>query len=140
MELIRDDEKEGMIMQKDSVRDYITTAFRIYSALGQPDENAINSMNKSIAVKLDLLAVRKTINSLRCSGKSDICKAIEAVYFASPTKKIKRNEIRNRVIAFSIAHYTSERNVWRWLKEGCNICAVNRGLNTARINDIVDDN
>ena len=130
-----------MIMQKDSVRDYVTTAFRIYSALGRPDEHTINSMhNQTIAIKFDLTAVRKTMEHLRCSGKTDICKAIEAVYFAEPTKEIKRNEIRDRVISFSIKHFTSERNVWRWLKEARNLCAFYRGLNTASINGILDEN
>ena len=127
-------------MQKDSVRDYITTAFRIYSALGRPDENTINSMSRSTATKLDLLAVDKTIKKLCKNNQINAYRAIEAVYFPEPTKQLKKNEIHNRVIAFATENFVSERNVWYWLKQAIHTCAKFRGLNTSPLCEIVDDN
>ena len=127
-----------MIMQKDSVRDYITTAFRAYSALNCPDEYEIHRMNRKEALKLDLLAVNKTINQLSKNNQYHIIRAIEEVYFAEPLKKIRKNEIRNRVLAFANRNYVSERNAWYWLKQAIHICAEYRGLNTSPLHEILD--
>ncbi len=142
--------KEGIMMQKDSTRDYITAAFRLYSALGCPSEQKIGNLSlsnskiksnkNSIAIRFDLLAVSKTLEYLNRSGKDYICETVREVYFTEPTREFKRNDINARVLNLAAKKFTSERNVWRWLKEARNICASFRGLNTATIEQIIDNN
>ena len=133
------------IMMKDSTREYIVMIFRLYAALEYPDKKQIikitDKLSKShcnIAVKLDLLAVLNTIEHLRSSGKDDILKAVEYVYFYKPKRAIKRNELNNRVIAFATENYISERTVWHWLKAARETCAYYRGLNTATIEQLTE--
>lgn len=136
-------------MSKDSTRDYITTAFRLYAALGFPSEKEIfkigysgNSIDNrcNIAAAFDLLAVYQTIEHLNRSGKGHICNALKEIYFQAPNREWKKGEINARVVAFAINNYTDERNVWRWLKEARQLCAKYRGLNTASITQLIDDN
>ena len=125
-------------MRKDSTRDYITTAFKLYAALDKPDRTKIEQSQFDNAVKQDLTAVYQTMDLLYSSGKSDICNAVEAVYFFNPTKDFKRNEISNRVLAYAHEHFTSDSIVWKWLKEARTICAIYRGLNTSDISKIIN--
>lgn len=127
-------------MRKDSTRDYIIAAFKLYAALGKPDRVKIEQSQLDNAVKQDLIAVHQTMNLLQSSGKDDICNAVEAVYFFNPTKDFKRNEISNRVLAYAHEHFTSDGIVWKWLKEARTICATYRGLNTSDISKIINQN
>lgn len=126
-------------MLKDATRDYIVAAFRLYAALKLPDEKQIDKLSKdndNTAVKLDLLAVLKTIEHLKSKNKEHICNAIQYVYFYKPTQTLKLNEIKNRVTAFATQNYISIRNVWNWLKQARDICAKYRGLNTSTIEEL----
>jgi hypothetical protein len=135
--------KEGIDLKKDSTRDYITAAFRLYAALHCPTESEISSMHivderTTIAVKLDLIAVYQTMKDLDSSGKNYICKAIEAIYFVEPKRPLKKGEIDSRALSFAMSNYVDKRTVWRWLKEARQLCALHRGLNIAPIEEIID--
>lgn len=139
-------------MKKDYTRDYITEAYRLYAAMGQPRHDDIkrdiynnalmdNNTNPSAAVAhaekavelatpmlLDLLAVERTISLLERGDKSYIIKAIKAVYFVSPSSPLRKGDISNRVHRLSIDMPASERSIYQWLREARLLCASIRGL------------
>ena len=139
-------------MKKDYTRDYITEAYRLYAAMGQPKyddvkrdiyNNALmdNSIDPAAAVAraekavetatpmlLDLLAVETAISLLERGGKSYIIKAIKAVYFAAPSSPLRKGDISNRVHRLSIDMPASERSIYQWLREARLLCASIRGL------------
>ena len=139
-------------MKKDYTRDYITEAYRLYAAMGQPKydnvkrdiyNNALmdNSIDPAAAVAraekavetatpmlLDLLAVETAISLLERGGKSYIIKAIKAVYFVAPSSPLRKGDISNRVHRLSIDMPASERSIYQWLREARLLCASIRGL------------
>lgn len=125
-------------MSKDPTRNYITSAFRLYSALNKPTESEIQKSKYDVAVKQDLTAVCKTMNYLHRSGNDEACRAVEAVYFYDALKSKKQNDISSRVTAFAQNNFISERNVWRNLDLACKFCASFRGLNTKSFKEILN--
>lgn len=119
-------------MIKDTTRDYIIAAFNLYAVCNCPTTEEIHKRlhtQFNSAQLLDLLAVSKTMEQLRTSDRDYIYRAVEAVYFKQPFKKLQKGEIESRVVDFAIKNYVDERSVWRWLKEARTICAEERGLN-----------
>lgn len=119
-------------MKKDNIRDYITEAFRLYSASGLPDADAIKNMQNQLSkgAILDLIAVDETLKYLNDNNKSDVAAAVSAVYFKKPNQKLRKNEITERVVLFAQQNYINESKVWRQLKYARKLCAEYRGLNT----------
>lgn len=140
-------------MQKDNVRDYATSAFRLYAAMGRPtyDEATQDIYNKAIAdcglkdpemavsiaeaavnqaspLLLDILAAEKTLDILERGGKAHIVRAVEDVYFVQPTQPLRRGDITARVNRHSIMTPTSVPSVYRCLKEARMLFAAIRGL------------
>lgn len=119
---------------RDTTRDYTIAQFRLYAALGYPSKvQVVSDKSMSRALKLDLIAVIDTLNSLSMSGKDYICRAVYAVYFIAPAAHLRKGEINSRVIKFATSNYTDERTVYRWLKEARLLCADFRGLNTCSL-------
>lgn len=124
-------------MKKDSTRDYIIAAFRLYAALEQPNENEIKNSIFPESVKNDLMSVNLTIANLNNSGKGHIAEAVKKIYFCAPLRELKKGEIESRVTAFAVDNYFSTSSVWNWLKEARCICADYRGLNNKSIKQIL---
>ncbi|MGN0488053.1 MAG: hypothetical protein ACI4HO_02190 [Ruminococcus sp.] len=117
--------------KKDNVRDYVVSMFRFYSSLGKPTSEQINKLRTqlSTAAILDLIAVDSTLRFFENRQEKNIILAIENIYFIEPNRTLRKNEISQRVIKFSIENYTSEQTIWRWLKKARRICAEQRNLN-----------
>lgn len=148
-------------MKKDFTRDYVTEAFRLYAMLGKPtyeqarqkiyeeelnkisstvppDEAVIyaeRSADKQTPYLLDIMAVDKTIELLALGGKTHIIEAVKAVYFAYPQQPIRKGDISERVLRYSLQCPTDERTVYRWLKEARLLCAAVRGLRIAEADE-----
>lgn len=84
--------------------------------------------NKYVPVVDDIDAVDKTLEHLEKSKRDYIIKAVEAVYFVCPKRPLKKNELTERITAFSFSFGASERTVFYWLKEARSIFASFRGL------------
>ncbi len=125
-------------MRKDPTKNYITSAFQLYSALNKPTESEIEKSKYDVAVKQDLTAVCKTLDYLHRSGKDEVCSAVGYVYFFDALKDKKQNDISNRVTAFAQNNFISERNVWRNLDLACKLCSSFRGLNTKSVKEILN--
>lgn len=125
-------------MSKDPTRDYITSAFRLFSALNKPTESEIEKSKYDDAVKQDLTAVCKTLDYLHRCGNDDACRAVDSVYFFDALKDKRQNDISSRVTAFAQNNFISERNIWRNLDLACKLCASFRGLNTKSVNEILN--
>lgn len=93
---------------------------------------AERAVEKQTPTLLDILAVEETITLLEKGEKSNIVKAVKAVYFVNPQQPLRRGDISNRVRRFAITYPADERTVYRWLKEARLLCAAIRGL---RISD-----
>ena len=93
---------------------------------------AERAVEKQTPTLLDILAVEETIALLEKGEKSNIVKAVKAVYFVNPQQPLRRGDISNRVRRFAITYPADERTVYRWLKEARLLCAAIRGL---RISD-----
>ena len=93
---------------------------------------AERAVEKQTPTLLDILAVDETITLLEKGEKSNIVKAVKAVYFVNPQQPLRRGDISNRVRRFAITYPADERTVYRWLKEARLLCAAIRGL---RISD-----
>lgn len=140
-------------MKKDFTRDYVTEAFRLYAAMGNPSYEEAqrkiyeielskrSDIDPSIAVVqaekavkhnmpllLDILAVDKTIDLLERGEKEYIAAAVKAIYFTEPDAPLRRGEISKRVRYHALSCPTDERTVYRWLKEARLLCAAVRGL------------
>lgn len=143
-------------MKKDFTRDYATEAFRLYAAMGKPSyeeatkqiyEAALNdcefkdpeianisaeaAVNNATPLLLDILAVEKTIDILERGNKTHIARAISDVYFVQPEQPLRRGDITARVRRYSLTAFSSERNVYLWLKEARLLFAAVRGLRIA---------
>lgn len=144
-------------MEKDFTKQYTTEAFRLFARLGCPSYErareivyqqelnkrsecppdiavvqAERAVEKQTPTLLDILAVEETITLLEKGEKSNIVKAVKAVYFVNPQQHLRRGDISNRVRRFAITYPADERTVYRWLKEARLLCAAIRGL---RISD-----
>lgn len=144
-------------MEKDFTKQYTTEAFRLFARLGCPSYErareiayqqelhkrsecppdiaviqAERAVEKQTPTLLDILAVEETITLLERGEKSNIVKAVKAVYFVNPQQPLRRGDISNRVRRFAITYPADERTVYRWLKEARLLCAAIRGL---RISD-----
>ena len=93
---------------------------------------AERAVEKQTPTLLDILAVEETITLLEKGEKSNIVKAVKAVYFVNQQQPLRRGDISNRVRRFAITYPADERTVYRWLKEARLLCAAIRGL---RISD-----
>lgn len=102
----------------------IIASFRKYSRLGLANErlspfdayDRIRGVCKNKSDALDLLAVYDTMRLLRISNKTEVIKAVYAVYFGSLGKKPKKNEISDRVLRHATENYCDERTVYRQLE------------------------
>lgn len=102
----------------------IIASFRKYSRLGLANEklspfdayDRIRGVCKNKSEALDLLAVYDTMRLLRISNKTEVIKAVYAVYFGSLGKKPKKNEISDRVLRHATENYCDERTVYRQLE------------------------
>ncbi len=104
-------------MKKNNVRDYIISAFRFYARMGEPDESEIKKLTHlTTAERLDLSAVAGMLNALSERGDISALAAVREIYFTEADKKLRRNEISQRVIHYALENYTSDRTVWRNLE------------------------
>ena len=115
-------------MKKDDTRYYITQAFRRYAATVPQEEKLLSEPEQA-----DVEAVRKTIETLKRSGKEYIVSAIRAIYFQNPKAPLRKGDISARVRKFSIAYPASEKQVYVWLKYARTVCAKCRGLSMSHI-------
>ncbi len=140
-------------MKKDFTRDYATEAFRLYASMGRPtyEEAAKSIYQKALSdcglsspevaniaaetavtnaspLLLDILAVEKTIELLERGNKTDIIKAISAVYFTEADYPLRRGCITERVRRCSLSLFASERSVYFMLKQARLLFASLRGL------------
>lgn len=145
-------------MKKEATQDYSIEMFRKYAACGrhtyeQEKERiyraalkkysycsgetaavrAEEEVEKQSSYLTDIAAVEATLALLRAGGKDMIVKAVEEIYFSSPSRSLRRKEIAPRVRRFAATCPTDISNVYRWLKYARLLCATFRGLNiTAR--------
>ena len=140
-------------MLKDHTRDYAVSAFRRYAKLGcvsvaEYEEKIRNDVYiryeniepKRVLIKAeeavkaaapllsDIDAVERSFAMLRANGKEYIVDAVMEVYFVSPDKPLRKNQIQRRVLAFAMKVPADERTVYRWLKNARDLFAVCRGL------------
>ena len=102
----------------------IISSFRKYSRLGLASKklspfdayDRIRGVCSNKSEALDLLAVYDTMRLLRISNKTEIIKAVYAVYFCGLGKKPKKNEISDRVLRHATENYCDERTVYRQLE------------------------
>ena len=143
-------------MSKDHIRDYATDAFRYWASVGCPTyaeavekitkrargmANGVSAqlaeafvaaeISKRNAELLDIKACEETFEYLKGRGKECVCSAVRDVYMAFPRKKLARGELSGRVVRYSMENYYSERQVYYFLTEACNVFAAKRGLRGA---------
>ena len=140
-------------MNKDHIRDYATAAFRYWAHVGEPtyaeaverirakairracsaDDEVASAfvaaeICKSDASLLDIKACEEVFAELRSLGKECVCSAVREVYMPYPHKKLAKGELSGRVVRFSMENYYSERQVYYFLTEACELFATKRGL------------
>ncbi len=112
------------ISQRQLEKIRIISAFRKYTRLGL-SSNKLSPFDayeriRGVCVDSesanDLLAVYDTMRFLKILGKSDVIKAVHAVYFDTLRKKPKKNEISSRVIRYAYENHCDERTVYRQLE------------------------
>ena len=139
-------------MKKSSITDYATAAFALYYRYGCRGAEELSEYlyqrellrhdRPEIAVKraeatlveyapliADVAAVEKTLNLLKQCGDPARYRAIEIVYLQSGV--INRKAISFRVRRAAIETPTTERTIYRWLKEARTVFAEFRGLNVS---------
>ena len=102
----------------------IISAFRKYKRLGLATQklslfevyDRIRGLSKNEQEALDLLAVYDTVRLLRISEKTDVIKALSAVYFYPSNATSKKNEISMRVLRYAYENHCDERTVYRQLQ------------------------
>lgn len=109
-------------MKKDIIRDYATEAFRAYAIYKNTE------IPPSQPLRDDIEAVEGTLEELSKVGKTYIVQAVKEVYFVQPNKELKRGELTERIRRHAIKSYSSERNIYSWLKEARTLFAKKRGL------------
>lgn len=106
--------------------DYASNAFYLYARMGKPkDINGIKTKNKPL--RDDIAAVIDMIDYFDKNDKQYINHAVEAVYFTLP-KRVRKNDVSNRVLKLSLQFPASESTIYLWLKEAKRIFSEQRGL------------
>lgn len=146
-------------MKRDRIkylRDYATEAFRYWAGVGCPTyAEAVErirskaerrsegvgtneaaafvsaELKKAEAALLDVKACEEAFAELKRHGKDCVCSAVRDVYMAFPHKRLAKGELSGRVVRFSMENYYSERQVYYFLAEACEIFAEKRGLRCA---------
>ena len=143
-------------MNKDHIRDYATAAFRFWSGVGCPTyDEALSRIRakaerrsfgadavaaeafvaaeifKASATLLDVKACEETFAELKHHGKECVCSAVREIYMPYPRKKLAKGELSGRVVHFAMNNYYSERQVYYFLAEACEVFAEKRGLRRA---------
>ena len=112
------------ISEKQLEKHKIISAFRKYTRLGLSTQklslfdvyDRIRGACKSEEDALDLLAVYDTVRLLKISGRTDVIKALGAVYFYSSKGMPKKNETSMRVLRYAYENHFDERTVYRQLQ------------------------
>ena len=102
----------------------IVSSFRKYSRLGLANDklspfdayDRIRGVCRTKGEALDLLAVYDTMRLLRISNKTEVIKAVYAVYFGHLGRNPRKNEISDRVLRHATENYCDERTVYRQLE------------------------
>lgn len=100
---------------------------------GSPVEQEIfrvHCENGSRGGEDDIQAVEETLEKLRKTGREDIAKCVEAVYFSKSDRPLRKGEMSLLVRRASNDLYISEREVYRNLKLARILFCVIRGLRT----------
>ncbi|MPM67859.1 hypothetical protein SDC9_114784 [bioreactor metagenome] len=137
--------KNGMSAEKFKQKIYFETIDEmnrrectVRSGVSKPTEAALlkaeKAVNERISEILDMEAVDKALAELEARHKVEVLKAIEIVYFKDSDKDLQLGEIKYRVINASIEIGTSERNVYRWLKQARELFSYQRGLRLNNLN------
>lgn len=137
--------KNGMSAEKFKQKIYFETLDEIKrkeayvkSGISKPTEDALikaeKAVNERISEILDMEAVDKALAELEARHKVEVLKAIEIVYFKDSDKELQLGEIKYRVINASLEIGTSERNVYRWLKQARELFSYQRGLRLNNLN------
>ena len=136
-------------MKKDGVTDYAISAFALFAQYGQRGEAELKeyiyhrellchdrpdiavtraeaAVSENAPLFADIAAVEKTLALLSRCGDPDRLKAVRAIYVSEAGSA--RRDIALRVRAVSLDIPTTERTVYRWLKEARTIFAEFRGL------------
>ena len=112
------------ISEKQIEKYRVISAFRKYTRLGLATQNLslfevydrIRGACKTEKEALDLMAVYYTVRLLRISERTDVIRAIRAVYFYSSKGMPKKNEISMRVLRYAYENHCDERTVYRQLQ------------------------
>lgn len=97
--------------------------------LGKPTTEKLKEKITADKALIDNIeAVNKTLEYFRSNNKDHVIKAIESVYFFCPKRVMKKKELTERVIFFSLSYGASERTVFYWLKEARDVFSELRGL------------
>ena len=140
-------------MIKDNIRDYATDAFRYWASIGCPTyEEAVSRIVKKaelesagqseevrsafVAARLekyrgelgDIKACNECFEYMKAHGKECVCSAVREVYMVFPRKRPARGELSGRVLRFAINNYYSEIQVYRFLREACEVFAEKHHL------------
>ncbi len=103
-------------MKKSNVRNYVVSAFRYYSRMGEPSISEIAKLKHlTEAERLDLSAVAAMLDKLSSQGDITTIAAVREVYFIDAHEKYKRDDISKKVIRYSLNNYISDRTVWNYL-------------------------
>ena len=142
-------------MKKDNIRDYATSAFRSYARLGCPTTEEFKKKIRNTATLnetdpkkalilaekaeeenygriMDIEAVNGTLSILEKSGRQDIIKAVNEIYFAEPEKPLVKKNITERAQAFAISLPADIRTVFRYLALARKLFAELRGLSYSK--------
>ena len=100
------------------------SAFRKYARYGYGKNNfdifeicdIARGATSSREHAVELVAVWQTLKALEYTGREETATAVKAVYFRSPERPLKKNEISWRVRRFAAESYMDERTVYRHLK------------------------
>lgn len=142
-------------MRKDNIRDYATFAFRKYASLGCPTAEEYRKRLREVAMSnetnpkralilaenaeaenyaniMDIEAVNGTLSVLEKSGRQDIIKAINEIYFAEPDKPLLKKNITERAQAFATSLPADIRTIFRYLAFARKLFAELRGLSYSK--------
>lgn len=131
--------KNGMSAEKFKQKIYFETLDEmkrkeayVKSGISKPTEEALikaeKAVNERISEILDMEAVDKVLAELEARHKVEVLKAIEIVYFKDSDSELQLGDIKDRVIKASIEIGTSDRNIYRWLKQARELFSYQRGL------------
>ena len=112
------------ISEKQIEKYRIISAFRKYTRLGLATQNLslfeaydrIRGACKTEQESLDLVAVYDTVRLLRILERTEVIRAIQAVYFYTSKGMPKKNEISMRVLRYAYENHCDERTVYRQLQ------------------------